>query len=149
QLWDKYGADAVTVLRERPVEVESVGILPRELALEASRVLAGEAGLEAARIDLWSLFDGLGMGRMLIDLCLQRWGPTAPDRIRANPWSLLLGRLPGVGFRRADGVYARLGGDPVSLKRQALLLWHIIDTDTTGDTWIEEAILARILREEI
>lgn len=150
RLYDTLGPLTVELMRTNPEKVAATGILTDGQALEAGELLRRFEAHEHVTVDLWTLFDGTHLpARFLIPLCLSRWGATAADVIRRNPYRLLLDRLPGCGFLRCDRLYLHLGYDPHRLKRQALCLWHQIDSDNTGDTWLPVEELDRRLRETI
>lgn len=146
KLWDAFGADAVTVLREQPERVAATGIMSEEAAREAAATLAEEVKFEATKIDLLGLFAGRGFqaGR-LIKECLRRWGAAAPELIRRNAYLLMLRKLPSAGFKRCDKLYLDLGGNPARLKRQTLCAAHFLKTTGRGDTWF----LARTVGDAI
>lgn len=150
RLWDLFGSDAVVVARTRPAEVVAAGVLTERQAVEVAEALERYAGLESTRIDLWELFDARGFpARVLIPECIHRWGTRAAERIRQNPYVLMIRRLPGCGFQRCDQLYLALGGRPHKLKRQALLAWHLLRSDTTGDTWIPAPEIVRQLTSQL
>jgi hypothetical protein len=151
KLWEMYGSDAVSVLRTRAAEVAAAGLMPAAHAEEAAAALEALAGLEATRIDLWSLFDGRGFPRSLIQACITRWGSRAPERIRRDPFVLMVAGLPGCGFLRTDAFYLALGHNPARLKRQALCCWHALREfgDRGGDTWFPVERVSQDLRRKL
>jgi hypothetical protein len=151
KLWERYGSDAVVVLRTRPAEVAAAGVMPAAHAEESAAALEALAGLEATRIDLWSLFDGRGFPRSLIQACITRWGSRAPERIRRDPFVLMTGGLSGCGFLRCDALYLALGHNPARLKRQALCCWQALREfgDRGGDTWFPIERVAQELRRKL
>lgn len=150
KLWEKYGSDAVAVLRTRPGEVATSGVgLSARQAEEAAAALEALAGLEATRIDLWTLFDSRGFPRTLIQACITKWGARAPERIRRDPFVLMTADLPGCGFLRCDALYLALGHNPSRLKRQALCCWQALREFSTGDTWFPAERVAKELRRKL
>lgn len=150
RLWDAFGAEAVTTLREQPEKVAAAGIMSAEAAKEAATALAEEVKHEATKIDLLGLFAGRGFhsGR-LIKECLCRWGAAAPSIIRRNPYLLMLKKLPSAGFRRCDKLYLDLGGDPGRLKRQTLCAAHYLKTNSRGDTWFPARSVGSAITGEV
>src|SRR5262249_40527514 len=118
-------------------------------AREAAEDLERLAGMQSTKIDLWSILDGKGFPRNLIEDCLARWGSRAPERIRRDPFILLTSGLVGAGFVRCDALYLELGGRPDRLKRQTLALWHAIRTRGSGDTWFRKEHATQILRQAL
>src|SRR5262249_39742758 len=116
-------------------------------AAAASEALHREAHLEQTKIDLWTLFDGRGFPRTLVSACLRMWGAKAAQRVRQNPFSLLVDGLPGCGFKRTDRLYLDLGYDPTALKRQLLAGWDAIRNDSDGSTWASQGIAVRSVRQ--
>ena len=134
-LWQKYGPDAVRMLREKPHEA-SVGI-PRfspKMAEEAAAKLRTMKLTEKTKIELLALLKGRGFPRRTIDLAIERWGAKAPELIRRNPFKLLVFR--GCGFLLCDRMWLDLGLPPDRLKRQALCAWHAVASDSDGHTWL-------------
>lgn len=150
KLWDSYGERAVEILRADPERVASEGILSAETAREASQSLREESAFEGTKIGLLTLFAGRGFqAGKLIKECLRLWGSRAAERIRRNPYVLLLKKLPSAGFKRCDRLYLDLGLPPARLKRQALCAWHAIASDSSGHTWHDGKFVARALMEAI
>jgi hypothetical protein len=151
RLWERFGSDAVLVLRTRPSEVAAAGIMAAAHAEEAAAALEALAGMEATRIDLWTLFDGRGFPRSLIQACITRWGSRAPERIRRDPYVLMTSDLHGAGFLRCDALYLALGHNPARLKRQALCCWQALREfgDRGGDTWFSVERVAQELRRKL
>ena len=135
RLWDAYGPDAVTVLRTDPARVVADGYLPADIAGLAAETLADLSRNEAARIELYELFQGRGFPRSAIADAIRLWGIRAAEMVRRNPFNLMTAGVSGCGFIRCDKLYLDLGKNPQSLKRQALAAWHAIREQGTGDTW--------------
>lgn len=149
-LWERFGGDAVRLLREDPAHVA------RELNLKgfkepkartAAAFLQGEAELEGSTIDLMDILAGKGFPRKTLQRALRTWGARAAELIKRNPYLLM--RFPGCGFLKTDAVYLERGGNAARLKRQALCLWHAISRDSEGHTWFSVDQLERAIRERI
>lgn len=136
QLWDAYQHDAVKVLRTQP---EAAAAACRHLTIEKARAAAVSlqalVATEEAKIALTDLFAGRGFPGLLVDACIKKWGILAPARVRRDPFCLLVEEMTGCGFARCDRLYTDLGLDLGKLKRQVICLWHLIRSDTSGDTW--------------
>jgi exodeoxyribonuclease V alpha subunit len=126
KLVDAYGNDAVRMVLEEPHRVAADGLMRDKLAEAAAQSLREvcDPRLRNAHLDLFRLLrsGGGGFPRKLIDKCLKKWGETAPDRIRRDPFTLLVNGFPGCGFLRCDRLYLSLGLRPDRLKRQALAI---------------------------
>lgn len=142
RLFDKFGADAVRTLREDPFRVANSGLLSPAQAQQAALDLERVAQFEHTKIELFDLFAGRGFPGQLINRTIAAWGIAAPDVIRRNPFSILVRKFPGCGFRRCDRLYLDLGKHPATLKRQALAAWSILRDDRTGSTWIDANTVA-------
>lgn len=148
-LWEKFGGDAVRIVREQPdvASAAAGGGFTPERAAEASAFLAREQAIEATTIDLMELLDGRGFPRSTGKRAVKEWGNRAAQLVRQNPYLLM--RFRGCGFLRCDQLYLDLGGNPARMKRQALCAWYAIARDTNGDTWFQPAAIERGLRERI
>src|SRR5581483_2654526 len=106
RLWEAYGPDAVAVLRGDPARVVADGILTADQAEESAKALAKVAAHEQTRLAIFGLLGGRGFPlEKLIAAALKKWGAKAAERIRANPFGMLVHRLPGAGFKRCDRLY--------------------------------------------
>jgi exodeoxyribonuclease V alpha subunit len=136
KLWDAYGPDACRTLREQPEQVAEDGLMKIEPASEASKDLQRNSHLEGTRVDLFGLLSGRGFGGKIIDKLISKFGAMAPQIVARDPFSMLVNRVPGCGFRKCDKLYLDMGHDPLSLKRQALAGWNAFREDRTGSTWL-------------
>lgn len=156
QLWQAYHGNAVRTLRETPLECAHLfpggrnkppAIKLREKLEEAAAYLEQEKDLEDATIDVVSLLAGRGFPKKLAREAIATFGNLAAEKIRKNPYKLM--RFKGVGFLRADAMYLDLGGNPAKLKRQALAIWHGIESNSDGHTWFGVDFIRSTLREKI
>ena len=149
KLWEKFGSDAVRIMREQPdVAVAAVGgSFTADRAAEASQYLVHEQAIESTTIDMIDLLAGRGFPKSIGKRAVAEWGNRAAELIRQNPYLLM--RFRGCGFMRCDQLFLDLGGQPDRLKRQALCAWYSIARDTEGHTWYQPAVVERGLRERI
>jgi exodeoxyribonuclease V alpha subunit len=147
KLWQKYGADAVRILRDSPQQVADDGVLSREIALGASATLAAEKHLEATRIDLFGLLNGRGFHGRIVQQAITRWGAKAPAIIKADPFKLL--GLAGAGFKRCDKMWLELSLNPARLKRQVWATVNQIRTDRDGHTWLDGTKAVQCVRDAV
>lgn len=150
QLWDTFGSDAVKVLRTQPeIAAQATRYLTVEKAKQAARELQEVAAVEDTRIELTNLFYGRGFPGALVEQCIDRWGAMAPERIRRDPFTLLVHELPGAGWARCDRLYADLGLPPGRLKRQMICLWHALREESSGHTWIAAEFVEDMMKRHI
>lgn len=142
QAWEAWGSDAVAMCRENPEIVAKTLKIALEQAQRISRWLERDRDVEAATIDLLSLFDGRGFPRNIVRDLIREYGNRAREIVERNPYILM--KQVGVGFNRADQLWLQLGLPAGRLKRQALCAWHAISSDSSGHTWfrIEQAAQA-------
>lgn len=150
QLFDVFGGDAVKILRTQPEETAK--LIPRltlATAMTAAEELRKLVKLEDAKIDLTSLFAGRGFFKSLVDDCIERWGILAAARVKRDPFCLLVAEFSGCGFARCDRLYQDLGLPLERLKRQMLCLWHTLNEDMSGSTWIPAEFVVLRLGEMV
>ena len=150
KLWDAFQGDAVRILREQPeVAAAAVGMqhFTDAKAAAASAVLNEESALEAVSIDLIDLLGGRGFPRDTGKRAVAEWGNKAAGLVRKNPYLLM--RFRGCGFARTDQLYLDQGGNPASLKRQALCAWYAVARDTEGNTWHKPELVEAGLRARV
>lgn len=148
-LWDKFGPDAVRILRESPdvaADVLDKGFTA-EKAKEAAAWLKDEQAMEGCSIDLMDLLAGRGFPRGVAKRAVREWGNRASELIRKNPYLLMAFR--GCGFLRTDRLYLDMGGQPGRLKRQALCAWYTLASDTDGNTWHRPSTVETGLKKRI
>ena len=151
QLWNRFQADAVRIVREDPEAVAAAQILTLAQARESAVELAKHAALEATKLDLFGLFDRRGFPSAIIAACISKWGAKAHQILRRNPFALMTARprLPGAGFRRCDKLYCDLGKSQTALKRQMLCAWNMLREDGQGHTWISFPCVSEAIRKAI
>lgn len=145
RLWQKYGGEAVELLRADPARVAAECDLAPDACTRAAAELEQAQRYEATRIDLFTLTAGRGFSGNLIERAIEKWGVHAPRTIKRNPFALL--GLPSAGFKRCDRLWTDLGLPADSPKRAATLATHVVKNDPSGHTWVSAADLADRLRE--
>lgn len=147
-LWDRYGEDAIRVLRESPQRVVADGVLPEDVATNAAGVLAKNAKNEELRAELIGLLVGRGFHlRHLLPAVIERWGWQAPQIIRDDPFRMLTCRIPSAGFKRCDRLYLDLGHPLNRPSRARYAILHEFQTKHKGNTWHDERKISAILSE--
>jgi exodeoxyribonuclease V alpha subunit len=144
-LWEKFGGDAVRILREQPdVAAAAVGgQFTKEKAKDAAEYLESQLALENVSIDMIDLLGGRGFPRLVYKAAVSAWGNRAAAMIRKNPF--LLWRFPGCGWTRIDKLYLDLGHNPKARKRLVRCAQFTLAKGRDGHTWFQpEAIEAGI-----
>ncbi len=149
RLYDAFGSEAVKVLRTQPEAAAKACGLSVDEAHKAAAALQKLVALEDTKIQLTNLFSGRGFPGALTEACVQKWGILAPARIQRDPFCLLVEELPGCGFARCDQLYSDLGLPLGRLKRQMVVLWHAVKSDSSGDTWLPESRVVQLLGQAI
>jgi len=147
-LWEKFGSDAVRILREEPeVAAAAVAGLSVGSATEAARWLEEEHALEGCTIDLIDLLAGRGFPKDTARKAVRLWGNRAAEIIKRDCFRLMSFR--GCGFKRCDALWMELGLPASRLRRQALCAWYTIASNTDGHTWFPVDYCVQGLRQQI
>lgn len=145
-LWDAFGPEAVAALRDRPASVATAKLLPAEVAFAASRVLQKEQVREAVTLELYSLLAKRGFQiAKVVEEALRLWGQRAAERVRRNPYALLLAEVTSCSWARCDALYLSLGGKSDAMRRQALAGVSWVQSQG-GDTWHPAGHVAQAIR---
>ncbi len=146
--WDKWGSDAVRVIRENPRELLALNrrLTDEELSAIKSR-LEAQAKTEHAQIEVTNLLSGRGFPKSVFRKTIKAWGNQAAITIRENPYLMM--RFRGVGFKRCDALYLELGLDPSAMIRQALCAWYAIASNTDGHVWFPIEFAKQAVRKTI
>jgi exodeoxyribonuclease V alpha subunit len=146
---ERFGDKAVETLRDNPEWIVEAGLLRESNAKAASESLREVAppGLADAHVEVSKLLQmaGGGFHRTLVNQILKKWGADAAQKIRDDPFVLMLERMPGCSFGRCDRLYLAFGLPPDNLLRQMLACWYCLQKgDCDGHTWtpMHEAIAA-------
>jgi hypothetical protein len=147
RIFKTFGDKSVERLREAPgVVAEACGI-DEEVCQTAAIRLRESSKYEAAKIELFEMFAGRGFTRKTVAAAIREWKQDAPAVIRRDPLKMLVAKLPGVGFKRADKMYCDYGGNPGRLRRLMLAGWHWMATNSGGHTWeANNAVRREILK---
>lgn len=146
---DKFGPDhAIETLRTSPRKcIDITPTLTEDNVLKAASALANQFKFEATKIELISLMSGYGFTSSTIDAAIKKWGIHAAERIRRDPFSLLVSRLPGAGFHRVSQLYSALGLPMNRLKVQMICIWDVIMRENNGSTWMLLSTVERAVEE--
>jgi hypothetical protein len=133
-IWEKYGQDALEVVRERPEELSAaIAGLTEQKAKEAAAYFRAHKDREIVTRDLEELLRGGGFPRKLIDKLIEKWGARAAVLIRKNAYRLMV--FSGVGYGKADKLYLQLGGQPDTPERLGWCAHNALHKDREGSTW--------------
>jgi ATP-dependent exoDNAse (exonuclease V) alpha subunit len=148
--FDRWGSDAVRVIRENPRELftldKRIRISDVDLAALKAK-LDSQAKTEHAQIEVTNLLAGRGFPKSLYRKTIKIWGNQAAIRIRRDPYQLM--RFRGCGFKMCDKLYLELGLKPDALRRQALCAWYAIASDSEGHTWYPIELAKQAVRRAI
>ncbi len=142
-LWNKFGPDAVRILRESP-EVAVAAAGARGFSIEKAQVVATQlaewSAIEDCSIELIDVLDGRGLPKDTARKAVQVWGNRAAAIIQKDPYKLM--RFRGCGFLKTDAMYLDLGLPAGRLKRQAYAATYEVASDSNGHVWypVEKAI---------
>ncbi len=115
---ERFGEDTVKVILEEPHRLKEVSGVTEEKA-EALHHFFVKAGKEREAL-IFLL--GLGLPDRVARRVIERYGATAPQLVKENPYRLAL-EFSGIGFSRADAVARRLGF-PVNSPARAVAAAH-------------------------
>lgn len=146
--WEKYGTDAVRIIREDPtLLMELSKSIRREEAITIGDVLRQQAATEDATIELTNLLAGRGFPKTTAKKAIKEWGNRAAEIIRRDPYALM--NFRGCGFKLCDALWIELGLNPHRLRRQALCAWYSIASQSEGHTWYPVEYVANAVRQAI
>jgi AAA domain/UvrD-like helicase C-terminal domain/Helix-hairpin-helix containing domain len=146
--WDRWGSEAVRVIRENPRELLTINrrIADEDLAVIGQKLIALQK-TEAASIELTNLLHGRGFSKKLPRKLIEKWGNKAAEIVRKDPHALM--NFRGCGFKLTDSLYLELGLSKDRLRRQALCGWYGIASDSSGDVWFPIAKAEQAIRAAI
>jgi hypothetical protein len=152
QIVDEFGSrSAIDVLKSNPDAVaDKIIRLSPEAAGKASEKLIADQQCQNTKIDLLGLLAkrGFQLGPM-IDQCLTAFGPLAVERIKKDPFTLMVRRMLSAGFMRVDQLYCDLGLPQDRLKRQLMCAWHAMQSGMNGSTWFSRAQIEKAIGERV
>lgn len=148
QIWERFGADSVRMIREDPELLREINPRLTDDRLRAiQRRLVEQAATEDATIELTNLLNGRGLPKTTARKAIKKWGNKAAEIIRRDPYSLMAFR--GCGFKLCDSLWLELGHSPFRLRRQALSAWYAIASNTEGHTWYPLSFVTKAIEQSI
>lgn len=141
-------ANVLGIIKTDPERIAAIAEIPIDKAKLARDTLIDVEKFENTRMGLAMLFQGRGFTQKCIDMAIDDFGVAAVDRIKRDPFTLLVRGYPSAGFLRCDQLWRDLGLNESRLKRQVICLWNVL-REAGGDTWVEVDTAVRKLREQI
>jgi exodeoxyribonuclease V alpha subunit len=140
--------NCIAVIKAQPERVAEITGVTIENAKNAAKQLIAVEKFENTRMQLVALLEGRGFSQKCIEMAIQDFGVVAAERIRRDPFTLLVRKYPSAGFLRCDQLYRDLGLPEFRLKRQVICLWHLIN-QASGSVWIDADFAVGELRRLI
>lgn len=136
QILAEVGAEkCLATLKSNPKRVSEITGVKLEDAQRAADMLIEIEQFEATRMQLVNLMQGRGFTQQCIDAAIKDFGVCAAERIKRDPFTMLVRRYPSAGFARCEQLYRDLGLPEHRLKRQTICLWHQVQ-QANGSVWI-------------
>jgi exodeoxyribonuclease V alpha subunit len=154
-LFELYGHSAVAKITADPQAVcQALAAHNRRLSVyietieSAAAYFRARESMQATYEAVTGLLRGQGFPKALIEAVITQWGVAAADRIRHNPFSLML-EFSGAGFAKCDALYTALALPPNKLRRQAYAVWTALADADNGDTWIPAAAAREKIKKQV
>ncbi len=151
RLVDRYGDKTLEILKSDPAKVASeIKGLTAARAEVIVEQLKENDEIESVMVELESLIGGQeGIPKKLISNLIQRFGMTAVEQLRRNPY--ILTEFPRIGFLSADRVAMEvfdIASD--SVFRQSACVEHVISNiRREGNIWADESLVKIRVKNEI
>ena len=100
---DQFGEDTFDVIEHHPDWLSQVNGISRKKALEISEDFREKSGIRSAMLFFREYF-----GAALTVRIYKKWGSSAVDRAKENPYRLC-DEIDGIGFEKADAMAKKLG----------------------------------------
>ena len=124
RILEEFGADTFEVLENSPERLHAVeGIGPKK----AEQILGPFRAQQDQRQEM-AFLQGLGLSPRMIQRIREQLGADALSLIRQNPY-VLMRKVEGFGFKRADQIAAELKIDAQSTARIQAGLFHILEEE--------------------
>ncbi len=154
-LFDKFGPAAVKVLRTDPetafAALQAAGRSRTTLdkLKTVAALLERNAAIEDTRLELDSLLSGKGFPRDLPKDLIRAFGNQAAAVVKQDPFTLIVKKFYGCGFKKVDALYMSLGLPPDALKRQMFSAVHAIQKDRSGSAWFPIQFAEQAIKENV
>lgn len=134
---DKFGEDQVVyVLKNEPHRVaKEISGISEETAVQIALTLIQIQSTQETMMELRGMLKGRGFPEESYKLIIEKWGASAPDTIKANPFCLMAKHIPGAGWSRCNTMWEEWGLPLDSLTRQMFGVFHIMNSSVDDHTW--------------
>lgn len=151
-IYNQYGKDAVKTCRGQPEAIaELLAKHGQRVSIEDLTILAARLEVnrvrEQASIELNAILMRRGFPRRTVDLAFEKWGLSAAQRIKADPFMLM--ELPGCGFLRCDQMWLELGLPRQDIRRQSMCAYYYIDKMSDGSIWLAEDFAYQSIKKHV
>ncbi len=136
EIWNKYGIDAIDVIAKDPRRLVDDEICGEPLAKLAHKKISEMRDKLPIMMAVEKIIAGHGFPKKTAEIVATKWDKQAPQRLKKNPFQMIMAKIPGAGFKRCDRVYLDNGGDPQSIMRLFFASAQALQTDSTGSTWV-------------
>lgn len=146
--WDRWGSDAVRVIRDDPGQLHRINDRITKEQVEAIvALLEMQRATEDATIECTNLLQSKGFPKATARRAIKEWGNRAAEMIQRDPYRLM--RFRGCGFKLCDAMWIKLGKNPTQLRRQMFAAWYAIKSDTNGHTWHPVEKISQAIRGSV
>ena len=136
QLLAAVGPDrCLDVLKRDQKTVMQVCSVDKDKADLASRKLIEVEEFEAVAVQLADLFKGRGFQQKVTELLIKKYGVAACEKVKRDPFTMLVQKMPSAGFARCDQLYPALGLPKDRMKRQVICIQYLL-RQADGSTWL-------------
>ena len=146
--WERWGGDAVRVIRDDPGQLRRINDRITDDQLEViGAKLEIQRATEDATIEVTNLLQGRGFAKATARRAIKEWGNRAAEMIQRDPYRLM--RFRGCGFKTCDDLWVKLGKNPNQLRRQMYAAWYAIKSNADGHVWHPAEKVSQSLRQSI
>lgn len=142
---EKFGEDTFDVIENHPEMLAEIQGISRKKAEEISETFRAQFGIRSVM-----MFCRDFVGPSAAVKIYQKWGGSAIDMIRGNPY-VLCDEIPGVGFVKADRIARSIGYAVDSPERLRAGIVYILryNADTNGHVYLPEDKLVDVAAHQL
>ncbi len=136
---DQFGEDTFDVIEHHPDWLSQVNGISRKKALEISEDFREKSGIRSAMLFFREYF-----GAALTVRIYKKWGSSAVDRAKENPYRLC-DEIDGIGFEKADTMAKKLGMGDNSAARMMSGISYVLRANSSQNGHVclpEDKLLA-------
>jgi exodeoxyribonuclease V alpha subunit len=146
--WERWGGDAVRTIRDDPGQLRLINERITQEQIDAiAFTLEMQRATEDATIECTNLLQGAGFPKATSRRAIKEWGNRAAEIIQRDPYRMM--RFRGCGFKLCDGLWVKLGKNPLQLRRQMYAAWYAIKSDNNGHTWHSAERISQAVRGSV